>query len=177
MDRRIGLISRLNAAITDTRDPRYITHTLRELLTQHVFQLATGYEDSSEKLLAGHPNGANTLRRDPLFKPAAADKAPLDTNNLLAVARHTPDWPPVVLGRLLLRCVCDTLLRSSSLREQPHRTSSRTRRYRAPCRRYVCSARSNMRPNPGRKPFARCLRLKLCRATPGGRTRITDASL
>lgn len=74
VDRRIGLIGRLNAAITDTRDPRYITHTLRELLTQRVFQLASGYEDG---------NDANTLRRDPLFK-LAADKAPLDTNNPLA---------------------------------------------------------------------------------------------
>ena len=42
VDRRIGLIDRLAAAINDSRDPRYITHTLRDLLTQRVFQIASG---------------------------------------------------------------------------------------------------------------------------------------
>jgi Transposase DDE domain group 1 len=74
VDRRIGLVDRMAAAITDSRDPRYITHTLRELLTQRIFQLASGYEDG---------NDANTLRGDPLFK-LAAEQAPLDTDNLLA---------------------------------------------------------------------------------------------
>ena len=74
VDRRIGLMDRLTAAIADSRDPRYITHTLRDLLTQRVFQIASGYEDG---------NDANTLRRDPLFK-LAAGRAPLDTDNLLA---------------------------------------------------------------------------------------------
>jgi hypothetical protein len=74
VDRRIGLIDRLTAAIADTRDSRYITHSLRDLLTQRVFQIASGYEDG---------NDANTLRGDPLFK-LAAERAPLDTGNLLA---------------------------------------------------------------------------------------------
>ena len=74
VDRRIGLMDRLATAINDSRDPRYITHTLRELLTQRVFQIASGYEDG---------NDANTLRGDPLFK-LAAERAPLDTDNLLA---------------------------------------------------------------------------------------------
>lgn len=74
VDRRIGLIDRLTAAIADSRDTRYITHPLRDLLTQRVFQIASGYEDG---------NDANTLRGDPLFK-LAADRAPLDTDNLLA---------------------------------------------------------------------------------------------
>jgi hypothetical protein len=74
VDRRIGLIDRLTAAIVDSRDPRYITHPLRDLLTQRVFQIGSGYEDG---------NDANTLRSDPLFK-LAAERAPLDTNNLLA---------------------------------------------------------------------------------------------
>ena len=74
VDRRIGLIDRLTAAIADSRDPRYLTHTLRDLLTQRVFQIASGYEDG---------NDANTLRRDPLFK-LAAGRAPLDSDNLLA---------------------------------------------------------------------------------------------
>lgn len=83
VDRRIGMISKLTAAIADTRDQRYITHTMHDLLTQRVFQLASGYPDGSEKLLAGHPNDADTLRRDPMFK-LAANKAPLDADNPLA---------------------------------------------------------------------------------------------
>lgn len=74
VDRRIGLIDRLTKAIADSRDARYTTHTLRDLLTQRVFQIASGYEDG---------NDANTLRRDPLFK-LAAQRAPLDTDNQLA---------------------------------------------------------------------------------------------
>ena len=74
VDRRIGLIDRLTAAIADSRDTRYITHPLRDLLTKRVFQIASGYEDG---------NDANTLRGDPLFK-LSADRAPLDTDNLLA---------------------------------------------------------------------------------------------
>ena len=74
VDRRIGLIDRLTAAIADSRDPRYIKHTLHDLLTQRVFQIGSGYEDG---------NDSNTLRGDPLFK-LAAERAPLDTDNLLA---------------------------------------------------------------------------------------------
>jgi len=74
IERRIGLLNRLTAAITDSRDARYITHTLRDLLTQRIFQIASSYEDG---------NDANTLRRDPIFKLAAA-RAPPDTDNLLA---------------------------------------------------------------------------------------------
>ena len=74
VDRRIGMISKLTAAIADTRDQRYITHTMHDLLSQRVFQLASGYADG---------NDADTLRRDPMFK-LAANKAPLDTDNPLA---------------------------------------------------------------------------------------------
>jgi hypothetical protein len=74
VDRRIGMIDRLTAAITDLRDTRYTTHTMRDLLTQRDFQIACGYEDG---------NDANTLRNDPMFK-LAAERAPLNTDNLLA---------------------------------------------------------------------------------------------
>jgi len=74
VDRRIGLIDRLTGAIADSRDPRYITHPLRDLLTQRVFQIACGYEDG---------NDANALRHDPLFK-LAAGRAPLDAEQALA---------------------------------------------------------------------------------------------
>ena len=74
VDARIGIINRLTAAIADTRDTRYITHTMHDLLTQRIFQMASGYEDG---------NDANTLRNDPMFK-LATNKAPLDTDNQLA---------------------------------------------------------------------------------------------
>ena len=74
VDARIGLIERLTQAIRDSRDPRYITHSLRDLLTQRVFQMASGYEDG---------NDANALRHDPLFK-LAAGRAPLDADTALA---------------------------------------------------------------------------------------------
>lgn len=74
VDLRIGMINRLTAAIVDTRDVRYITHTMHDLLTQRVFQIASGYEDG---------NDANSLRHDPMFK-LAANKAPLDLDNPLA---------------------------------------------------------------------------------------------
>jgi hypothetical protein len=74
VDQRIGLIGRLVEAIGDCRDPRYITHSMRDLLTQRIFQMASGYEDG---------NDANALRHDPLFK-LAAGRAPLDADNALA---------------------------------------------------------------------------------------------
>ena len=74
VDGRIGLMDRLTQAITDARDPRYITHSLRDLLTQRIFQIASGYEDG---------NDANALRQDPLFK-LAAGRAPLDAGQALA---------------------------------------------------------------------------------------------
>lgn len=74
VDRRIGLVDRLTGAIMDSRHASYITHPLRDLLSQRLYQIASGYEDG---------NDANTLRRDPLFK-LAAGRAPLDAGNLLA---------------------------------------------------------------------------------------------
>ena len=76
LDGRIGLIDRLSSAIIDKRHPSYITHSMRDLLTQRVFQMALGYEDG---------NDADSLRGDPLFK-LAAGRAPLATDNLLACA-------------------------------------------------------------------------------------------
>ncbi len=44
VDRCIGLINRLTAAIADSRDARYIKHTLHDLLTLCVFQIGSGHE-------------------------------------------------------------------------------------------------------------------------------------
>jgi hypothetical protein len=63
---RTGLIDRLVNAIHDSRHPSYITHSLRDLLTQRIFQIACGYEDALD---------ANALRVDPAFK-VACDRLP-----------------------------------------------------------------------------------------------------
>ncbi len=52
----------ISHCITDTRDSRYIDHSIRELITQHVFQIAAGYEDC---------NDCNDLRGDMVFKTCA----------------------------------------------------------------------------------------------------------
>ena len=74
VDQRIGLLGRLAQAIGDSRDQRYISHSMRDLLAQRIFQIASGYEDG---------NDANALRHDPLFK-LAAGRAPLAADQALA---------------------------------------------------------------------------------------------
>lgn len=61
-DRALGLTSRLAELIPDPRDPRRITHSIRELLAQRIFGIALGYEDLSDH---------NTLRDDPALQSAA----------------------------------------------------------------------------------------------------------
>ena len=42
---QLGIISMLTQGINDTRRPSSITHSVNELNTQRVFQIACGYED------------------------------------------------------------------------------------------------------------------------------------
>src|SRR6266478_3236243 len=80
IDRQIGLTARLAAAIHDTRHPSYIDHPLRDLLAQHIYQIASGYADG---------NDANSLRRDPLFK-LGVERPPLAPEQDLASAPTFP---------------------------------------------------------------------------------------
>ena len=75
-DRQTGLIDRLAGAIDDQRHPSYIDHSMRDLLSQRIFQTACGHEDG---------NDSNSLRNDPLFK-LANGRAPLSPDNNLASA-------------------------------------------------------------------------------------------
>jgi hypothetical protein len=59
IDRRLGLLDSLAVVLPDGRDPRYVEHTMAELLRQRVYGIALGYEDC---------NDATTLRRDPVLK-------------------------------------------------------------------------------------------------------------
>ena len=62
LDQRLGLTRGLDAAVRDPRDGRYVTHELRTLLRQRVYQIAAGYEDA---------NDASTLRYDPTMQVVA----------------------------------------------------------------------------------------------------------
>lgn len=72
VENQIGLIDRFSYCVTDTRDQRYIDHTIKELITQRVFQIAAGYEDC---------NDCNDLRGDLIFK-ACAGRLPQSGNDL-----------------------------------------------------------------------------------------------
>ena len=41
--KRSGLVSRISHAIRDNRHPSYIDHSIQDLLTQRVLQVACGY--------------------------------------------------------------------------------------------------------------------------------------
>jgi hypothetical protein len=62
VENQIRLIDGISSCITDTRDSRYIDHSITELITQRVFQIAAGYEDC---------NDCNDLRGDMVFKTCA----------------------------------------------------------------------------------------------------------
>jgi hypothetical protein len=56
---QVGVISAVASAIHDTRDVRYIDHSIKDIVTQRVNQIACGYEDA---------NDSNSLRSDPALK-------------------------------------------------------------------------------------------------------------
>lgn len=59
VNRQLGLTSKISDCISDKRDSRYIDHTIEELITQRVFQIAAGYEDC---------NDCNDMRNDMILK-------------------------------------------------------------------------------------------------------------
>lgn len=61
-DLQTSVTKRLAGCITDSRDPRYISHTVQEMLAQRVFQIAAGYEDC---------NDCGPLRSDTVIKLCA----------------------------------------------------------------------------------------------------------
>ena len=68
----IGVIRRLVDVVRDRRHASYIDHTMKDLISQRVYQIACGYEDA---------NDANTLRLDPGFK-TACERLPLSGPDL-----------------------------------------------------------------------------------------------
>lgn len=76
VDQQIGLTARLSRAFDDRRHPGYIKHTARDVLTQRIFQIASGYEDG---------NDSNSLRHDPMFR-LGTDHKPFEPDAALASA-------------------------------------------------------------------------------------------
>lgn len=71
-ERRIGIIRRIADSIMDNRDKRYIDHSMKDLVSQRVMQIACGYEDADD---------SDHLRRDPALK-MACNRAPLSGDDL-----------------------------------------------------------------------------------------------
>ena len=67
VDRRTGIVDRVVGALREWRDPRYVVHSLGDLVRQRIFQIALGYEDADD---------ADTLRTDPALK-AACERLPI----------------------------------------------------------------------------------------------------
>jgi len=59
VDNQLSLINSVSNCITDDRDQRYVDHTVHEMLTQRIFQIAAGYEDC---------NDCNDMREDMILK-------------------------------------------------------------------------------------------------------------
>ena len=77
-DRRLGLISRLAAALVDQRQPGKVRHALGDLLGQRIYGLALGYEDANDAArLADDPIHKLLLGRDPIQGDALASQPTL----------------------------------------------------------------------------------------------------
>jgi hypothetical protein len=106
LDNQLNLLSSASNCIHDDRDERYIDHTIKELLTQRVFQIAAGYEDC---------NDCNDLREDMIFKMCAG-RLPQSENDLASqptMSRLENTVKKTDLFRLG-QCLVDTFINSYS---------------------------------------------------------------
>jgi len=74
VEEQLKICGGLADCLEDSREPGKVKHSLHQLISQRVYQIASGYEDS---------NDSNYLRHDPIFK-IACDKVPLPGEELLA---------------------------------------------------------------------------------------------
>ena len=73
-EEQLKICAGLADCLVDNRDQSKVKHPLAQLISQRVYQIAAGYEDT---------NDSNYLRHDPIFK-IACDKVPLLGEELLA---------------------------------------------------------------------------------------------
>jgi hypothetical protein len=86
-DEQLGLTADVCGRLSDTRDPRYVTHDVATLVRQRLYQIAAGYEDV---------NDATRLRHDPAFQVVAGDgRAPLGSQPTLSRLENAMEWPAI----------------------------------------------------------------------------------
>ena len=81
-EEKIKICQGIANCLEDNREPGKIKHPLSQLISQRVYQIAAGYEDS---------NDSNYLRHDPIFK-IACDKIPQPGTELLASQPTISRW-------------------------------------------------------------------------------------
>ncbi len=81
-EEQIKICAGLAYCLADKREPGKVKHSLSQLISQRVYQIAAGYEDT---------NDSNYLRHDPIFK-IACDKVPIPGEELLASQPTMSRW-------------------------------------------------------------------------------------
>ena len=81
-EEQIKLCQSMADCLSDNREPAQVKHSLAQLLSQRVYQIAAGYEDT---------NDSNYLRHDPIFK-IACDRVPIPGEELLASQPTISRW-------------------------------------------------------------------------------------
>jgi len=93
VDHGLGLSRTLAACFRDTRDARFVDHSLPQLLAQRLYGLGLGYEDLNDHAF---------LRRDPLLATACDKLDPLGMDRLNPAFRGAALAAPCTLNRLEL---------------------------------------------------------------------------
>lgn len=93
VDRGLGISAALAGCFRDGRDPRWVDHSVQQLLAQRLYALALGYEDLNDHAL---------LRRDPLLAVACEKTDPLGRDRFLPQFRDAALACPATLNRLEL---------------------------------------------------------------------------
>src|SRR2546426_9884534 len=93
VDHGLGLCRTLASCFHDTRDARWVDHSVPQLLAQRLYGLALGYEDLNDHGL---------LRPDPLLAAACDKIDPLGGDRILPQFRDAALAAPATLDRLEL---------------------------------------------------------------------------
>jgi len=93
VDHGLGLSRALAGCFRDTRDARYVDHSVPQLVAQRLYGLALGYEDLNDHAF---------LRRDPLLATACDKRDPLGRDRFNPAFRGAALAAPCTLNRLEL---------------------------------------------------------------------------
>jgi hypothetical protein len=94
---QIGIIIQVANAIHDKRHPSYVKHQIVQLLTQRVFQIASGYEDA---------NDSNDLKNDPILKISCDQDDALASQLSTKIKINLPSSYPLKkdFGKIWMSC-------------------------------------------------------------------------